>query len=624
MTRVPPAGNSALYNDRGSEDPETVGLILVSSSSDPLCLKNSLLRQQPSHFSPAQTRVVSRPIDITRTTAAFSRDYSLVFVILLDNATAPEDRISGDNLISRQECVLGAIADTFGQNLWARPHNATALAAEEALGSQHSPSTTGALNLTSPPSRAAEKVKRQTYVGRVPCKSELHYISIPGKPDLQPVVSVHNVHTLVEPIRLGQSDYTPTPTTVSPSVNTIVSQDVAYKGASDKPLLSSILDSLYAARPSFVSPIDGLQVMKDVYRLVELASEHDSMDDQLESREHGSAAHDGSLTSNSDSELMRERDQQCWASVRHAVEVIEEAVRRYGPNAISLSFNGGKDCTVILHLFVAVLYRIYGADRNIVTTSATASTIATPSPLSTLTDTLPQQVSSLRSIQSIYVTHSNPFGQVESFVDDEIRRYNLDLVRIPGPMKKALEDYNGQKEGSVKAIMVGTRRDDPHGGPLKPFTMCDPSWPPFMRIHPILDWTYHDVWIFLRAINVPYCGLYDLGYTSLGGKDDTFPNPQLRRMSVGPFFDSEVISQLVESHLHNQEQSSADSAASSTNTSHHQQRHHTLPSQEKETTRLLEQLHQVDKRLDRMEEEFLFGPAWKLSGGESERCGRAK
>lgn len=56
----------------------------------------------------------------------------------------------------------------------------------------------------------------------------------------------------------------------------------------------------------------------------------------------------------------------------------------------------------------------------------------------------------------------------------------------------------------------------------------DGDWPPLLRIHPILQWTYDDIWAFLRQLEVDYCTLYDEGYTSLGSTTNTVPNPLLR------------------------------------------------------------------------------------------------
>jgi len=59
-------------------------------------------------------------------------------------------------------------------------------------------------------------------------------------------------------------------------------------------------------------------------------------------------------------------------------------------------------------------------------------------------------------------------------------------------------------------------------GKLKTFDPTDPTWPKFIRVHPILDWDYHEIWEFLRHPSltlggrqeggkVEWCELYDYG-----------------------------------------------------------------------------------------------------------------
>ena len=44
---------------------------------------------------------------------------------------------------------------------------------------------------------------------------------------------------------------------------------------------------------------------------------------------------------------------------------------------------------------------------------------------------------------------------------------------------------------------------------------------------PVLEWGVPEVWDYTRARAVPFCALYAQGYTSLGPRHETTPNPAL-------------------------------------------------------------------------------------------------
>ncbi|OBZ66907.1 FAD synthase [Grifola frondosa] len=209
--------------------------------------------------------------------------------------------------------------------------------------------------------------------------------------------------------------------------------------------------------------------------------------------------------------------------------VIDDALNTFGQEHLSISFNGGKDCTVLLHLFAASMGRR-----------------ASPP-------------GSLRPISAVYIPTPSPFEQLEEFIDHTAKAYNLDLFHCPHPtgpefpietvtapgtpspsngptpkrvkggegMKRALETYK-ERFPHIDAILIGTRRSDPHGAKLSHRDPTDPGWPRFERINPIINWSYGDIWTYLKKLKVPYCGLYDQGYTSLGSTYNTFRNPALR------------------------------------------------------------------------------------------------
>ncbi|KAL3080361.1 hypothetical protein niasHT_038401 [Heterodera trifolii] len=100
-------------------------------------------------------------------------------------------------------------------------------------------------------------------------------------------------------------------------------------------------------------------------------------------------------------------------------------------------------------------------------------------------------------------------------------------------MKHGLALYK-EKQSHIVATMMGTRSTDPIGKYMKSnIQWTDGGWPKFLRVCPLFDWSYGEVWKGIRDLSISYCILYDAGYSSLGECTKTAKNPALLIKGTG-------------------------------------------------------------------------------------------
>ncbi len=178
------------------------------------------------------------------------------------------------------------------------------------------------------------------------------------------------------------------------------------------------------------------------------------------------------------------------------IRVIEQALSQNNPETICVSFNGGKDCCIVLYLYYAVAKRL-----NI---------------------KLPLKV--------VLIQIENEFNQMKTFQQELITSFyksSLKCISFEDTSKSIKECLTELKkiDPLIKNILLGTRRTDSSYFEKMPyFSPTDCDWPEFMRVSPILDWTYHEVWFFIKKLEIPYCILYEQGYTSIDNTQNTVKN----------------------------------------------------------------------------------------------------
>lgn len=198
-------------------------------------------------------------------------------------------------------------------------------------------------------------------------------------------------------------------------------------------------------------------------------------------------------------------DRRLQAKCKHALYVIERTLALYKFDEVAFSFNGGKDSTVLLHLLRAG-YAAAEAKQGFNNGGCNENQKQHP-------------------IRAIYFESPDAFPEIDAFTLETATLYKLEMEIIRLDFKSGIEALLTEKP--IKAIFLGTRIGDPNAVGQEQFSPSSTGWPPFMRINPILDWSYRDVWAFLLACKAPYCKLYDQGYTSIGSIHDTVPNGAL-------------------------------------------------------------------------------------------------
>lgn len=185
-------------------------------------------------------------------------------------------------------------------------------------------------------------------------------------------------------------------------------------------------------------------------------------------------------------------------------QILVDIVISGDANTTRVAWTGGKDSTVVLFLWKAVL------DHH-----------------------------GVSPVRAINLDTGCKFNEVMAFRDRLTREWGVELhvarpeVELDGyPLAEdAIACCGDLKVAPLKSAIIGTgtthllsgiRRDE-HPDRAKRLSHEERKDPHHVMVNPILDWTETDIWAFHDRFNLPHCELYDQGYRSLGCRPCTAP-----------------------------------------------------------------------------------------------------
>lgn len=175
-----------------------------------------------------------------------------------------------------------------------------------------------------------------------------------------------------------------------------------------------------------------------------------------------------------------------------AHKIIRKALKN--DPAYFVTFTGGKDSTVLLHLVKTVV----GIQSR---------------------------------VNILHINTTVKFPEIMNFIDKMVKLYNLNLYRYTNTealsrglkiaknvteccgelkinaLKQAIEKFK------IEVLFVGIRWDEQVARYEERIYIRKDN---HLRVHPITPFTEKDIWDYIKMFNIPYCSLYAQGYRSIG------------------------------------------------------------------------------------------------------------
>jgi len=183
--------------------------------------------------------------------------------------------------------------------------------------------------------------------------------------------------------------------------------------------------------------------------------------------------------------------------IRATEALLGEVLDGCDPAAVRVAWTGGKDSTVVLFIWKALLdHRGAGPVQAINLDTGCK---------------FPEVIAFRDRLAAEWGVDLHVARPVAEMAPGDLAKDVMECCRLlkVEPLKKALRDTGASH------LLTGIRRDE-HPDRAGRLPLEERDDPAHVMVNPILDWTETDIWAFHDRFGLPHCPLYNLGYRSLG------------------------------------------------------------------------------------------------------------